>query len=351
MPRECLKIIESKSKVRQPRNKAVVAKMSYKLLPPRQVSLSSELKDKLIKGPAPQTHGVSKTDFEDYVTSQRCSDEKLQNQGQNLQSQMGQFTDMLSKFVTVLIQLLLPSGTLLVTLLQPKEELKGEITLRVGKEAITFNLDQTSKYTADYDHITANKIDVIDLACDEYSQDVLGFSNMIASGNPTPYFEPIVSTTAPNLTPFGDSDFLLMEEADSFLALEEMIPTSSEVEPPPPLPNQEQYLPEVRKELKLCEAKTVEPSVDEPPEVELKELPPHLEYAFLEEVKGSTLKQSTAEPTNIPKGYTQAASSKVPTAPNYASHSDEIICSFFSQQASMPTTHDDEDLLQIDEDA
>ncbi|GJR39849.1 ribonuclease H-like domain-containing protein [Tanacetum coccineum] len=74
--------------------------------------------------------------------------------------------------------------------------------------------------------------------------------------------------------------------------------------------------------------------------------------AFLStEVKGSTLKQSTAEPTNIPKGYTQAASSKVPTAPNYASHSDEIICSFFSQQASMPTTHDDEDLLQIDEDA
>ncbi|GJV96900.1 reverse transcriptase domain-containing protein [Tanacetum coccineum] len=38
----------------------------------------------------------------------------------------------------------------------------------------------------------------------------------------------------------------------------------------------------VRKELKLCEAKTVESSVDEPPEVELKELPPHLEYAFLE---------------------------------------------------------------------
>ncbi|GJV89244.1 putative RNA-directed DNA polymerase [Tanacetum coccineum] len=74
--------------------------------------------------------------------------------------------------------------------------------------------------------------------------------------------------------------------------------------------------------------------------------------AFLStEVKGSTLKQSTAEPAHIPKGYTQAISSKVPTAPNCASHSDEIICSFFAQQASMPTTHDDEDLLQIDEDA
>ncbi|GJS41324.1 reverse transcriptase domain-containing protein, partial [Tanacetum coccineum] len=178
---------------------------------------------------------------------------------------------------------------------------EGEITLRVGKEAITFNLDQTSKYTADYNHMTVNKIDVIDMACDEYSQEVLGFSNVIASGNPTPYFEPIVSTASPNLTPFGDSDFLLMEEADSFLALEDD-PTSSEVdptyqdpegdillleailnsEPPPPLPNHEQYMPEVRKELKLCEAKTVESSVDEPPEVELKELPPHLEYAFLE---------------------------------------------------------------------
>ncbi|GJX48191.1 ribonuclease H-like domain-containing protein [Tanacetum coccineum] len=52
------------------------------------------------------------------------------------------------------------------------------------------------------------------------------------------------------------------------------------------------------------------------------------------EVKGSTLKQSTAEPTNIPKGYTQAASSKVPTAPNYASHSDEIISKYQENRAN-----------------
>ncbi|GJX04222.1 hypothetical protein Tco_0190138 [Tanacetum coccineum] len=85
---------------------------------------------------------------------------------------------------------------------------EGEITLRVGKEAITFNLDQTSRYTADYNHMTVNKIDVIDMACEEYSQEVLGFSNVIASGNPTPYFEPIVSTASPNLTPFGVIYFL-----------------------------------------------------------------------------------------------------------------------------------------------
>nr|GEX03278.1 reverse transcriptase domain-containing protein [Tanacetum cinerariifolium] len=53
-------------------------------------------------------------------------------------------------------------------------------------------------------------------------------------------------------------------------------------EPLPPLPNHEQYMPSFKKELKVCEAKTVKSSVDEPPEVELNDLPPHLEYAFLE---------------------------------------------------------------------
>nr|GEX03099.1 reverse transcriptase domain-containing protein [Tanacetum cinerariifolium] len=53
-------------------------------------------------------------------------------------------------------------------------------------------------------------------------------------------------------------------------------------DPSLPPPNQGNYLPEVRKELKICEAKTYKSSIDEPPEVELKDLPPHLEYAFLE---------------------------------------------------------------------
>ncbi|GJU60609.1 reverse transcriptase domain-containing protein [Tanacetum coccineum] len=178
---------------------------------------------------------------------------------------------------------------------------KGELTLRVGKEAVTFNLDQTSRYSSNYDDMTANRIDVIEMACEEYSQEVLGFSDVIASGNPTPYYDPIVSTSSPTLTPFGDSDFLLLEEADAFLALEDD-PTSPEVDdsyydsegdillleailnsdPSPPPPNQGNYLPEIRKELKVCEAKTDKSSIDEPPEVELKDLPPHLEYAFLE---------------------------------------------------------------------
>ncbi|GJU45837.1 reverse transcriptase domain-containing protein [Tanacetum coccineum] len=151
---------------------------------------------------------------------------------------------------------------------------EGEITLCVGREAITFNLDQTLRYTTNYNHMTTNRIDVIDMACEEYSQEVLGFSNMISSGNPTPYYDPIVSTSSLTLTPFGDSDFLLFEEADSFLAIEDD-PTSPEVDPTyydpdgdillleailnsdpsPPLPNQGNYFPEIPKDLKICNDK------------------------------------------------------------------------------------------------
>nr|GEY62721.1 reverse transcriptase domain-containing protein [Tanacetum cinerariifolium] len=176
---------------------------------------------------------------------------------------------------------------------------EGELTLRIGKEAITFNLDQTLRYSANYNDMTAKRINVIDMACEEYSQEVMGFSNVITSGNPTSYYDPIVFTTSPTLTPFGNSDFLL-EEVDAFLALEDD-PTSPEVDQcyldsegdillleaflndDPSLPplNQGNHLPEVRKELKICEAKSDKSSINEPPEVELKDLPPHLEYAFL----------------------------------------------------------------------
>nr|GEX83834.1 reverse transcriptase domain-containing protein [Tanacetum cinerariifolium] len=178
---------------------------------------------------------------------------------------------------------------------------KGKLTLRIINEAITYNFDQTSRYSANYNQMTANKIDVIDMACEEYSQEVLGFYDVTASGNPTPYDDLIVSTTSLTLTPFGDSDFLLFKEADAFLALEDdpnspkfnpfyfnpegdilLLEAILNSEPLPPFPNHEQYTPSFKKELKVCEAKTVKSFVNEPPEVKLKDLPPHLEYAFLE---------------------------------------------------------------------
>nr|GFA48614.1 reverse transcriptase domain-containing protein [Tanacetum cinerariifolium] len=138
---------------------------------------------------------------------------------------------------------------------------KGELTLRIGNEAITYNLDQTVRYSANYNQMTANKIDVIESACEEYSQKVLGFSNVTASGTPTPHNDPIVFATSPTLAPFGDSDFLLFEEAMLFL---------------------KKICLSFKEELKAIESQTVKSFVDEPPEVELKDLPHHLEYAFLE---------------------------------------------------------------------
>nr|GEY84610.1 reverse transcriptase domain-containing protein [Tanacetum cinerariifolium] len=101
---------------------------------------------------------------------------------------------------------------------------EGELTLYVGNKVVTFNLDQTSRYSANYDVGSINRIDVIDVACEEYSQEVLGF---FISGNPTPSTEPIVSTSSHTLTPLGDSDFLL-EETDAFLAIEDE-PVSPEI--------------------------------------------------------------------------------------------------------------------------
>nr|GEW94610.1 retrovirus-related Pol polyprotein [Tanacetum cinerariifolium] len=150
---------------------------------------------------------------------------------------------------------------------------KGKLTVHIGNEAIAYNLDQTVRYLANYNQMTTNKIDVI---CEEYSQEVLSFSDTTSSGNLTPHDDPVVSTTSSTLTPFGDIDFLLFEEADAFLVLED--------DPDSPKINPFYYDPEG--DILLLETilntKTVKSFVDEPREVELKDLTPHLEYVFME---------------------------------------------------------------------
>ncbi|GJU23462.1 reverse transcriptase domain-containing protein [Tanacetum coccineum] len=141
-----------------------------------------------------------------------------------------------------------------------------------------------------------------------YTMKVLRVSDSVAYNNPSPHFDPIVSTSSPTLTSFDESDFLLFEEADAFIAIDDepVSPVFNATYYDPegdilileallkndPLPslNQGDYLPELQKDLKVVEPKkssveyatSYEPNV-ELPEVELKELPPHLEYAFLEE--------------------------------------------------------------------
>nr|GEU32183.1 reverse transcriptase [Tanacetum cinerariifolium] len=94
----------------------------------------------------------------------------------------------------------------------------------------------------------------------------------VASSNPTPYYEPIVSNSSPPLTPFDESDFLLFKEANAFIAIDDK-PISPEIDAT-------YYDPEG--DILILEALLNNKSLnDEPPKVELKDLPPHLEYAFL----------------------------------------------------------------------
>nr|GFB79772.1 reverse transcriptase domain-containing protein [Tanacetum cinerariifolium] len=63
-----------------------------------------------------------------------------------------------------------------------------------------------------------NKVDLIDATCEEYSQEMLGFADVVSEVS-TSYYEPIISNSSQNLTPFNDSDFLLIEKAYAFIAI------------------------------------------------------------------------------------------------------------------------------------
>ncbi|GJR68428.1 hypothetical protein Tco_0014493 [Tanacetum coccineum] len=95
------------------------------------------------QAPVPQTHSVTKNDFDNYVKANdaimRNMQNNLQNQGQSMQietnklnNQMANLTDMLAKFVTANTASTSGSGTLPGnTVTNPREDLKG-ITTRSG---------------------------------------------------------------------------------------------------------------------------------------------------------------------------------------------------------------------------
>nr|GEW58881.1 reverse transcriptase domain-containing protein [Tanacetum cinerariifolium] len=157
-----------------------------------------------------------------------------------------------------------------------------------------------------------NKVDHIDATCEEYSQEVLGFSNVVSNEVSTPYFEPIVLNSSLTLTPFNESDFYLEEIEDclkndsnpkevedsefdikrDILILEALLNSN----PEPPLPNQKHYFLEAHNDLKVIELKNDKSSDEEPPKVELKELPPYLECVAGQEAF-EILKACHSEPT------------------------------------------------------
>ncbi|GJY93876.1 reverse transcriptase domain-containing protein [Tanacetum coccineum] len=150
-----------------------------------------------------------------------------------------------------------------------------EITLRVDNEAVTFNLDQTTRYSSTNDK-SVNRIDIIDAVCEEYALKLLGFSNNDSSGgNPTPTSEPLTS------------EFIL-EEIEAYLKDDSISPKIDHADCDPEgdiclieklLNNDPFQLPPM--DLKQSEVTEAKSSIEEPPELELKDLPSHLEYLKL----------------------------------------------------------------------
>ncbi|GJW93407.1 reverse transcriptase domain-containing protein [Tanacetum coccineum] len=144
-------------------------------------------------------------------------------------------------------------------------DVHGELmTLRHDDQSVTFKVGDTKTFS--YNIIeSVNRVDVIDIACEEYVQEVLEISKR--------------------------SDFL-MEEIDAFLEHDDSIPPGVDgiydsegdtvyLEELLSVINSDPNLPPSP----VCEINVpekVKSSCEDPPDLELKDLPSHLEYAFLE---------------------------------------------------------------------
>nr|GFC28582.1 hypothetical protein [Tanacetum cinerariifolium] len=135
---------------------------------------------------------------------------------------------------------------------------EGEITLRHDDQSLTLKCGDSPSIS--YNNLESlNKVDLIDMTCEEDSQEVGRRFYRIDD-------EPISSNIdATYYDPEGD-----------ILILEALLNND-----PEPLSNPKDFFLTLHKDLKVIEPKNQSFEEDEPPEVELKELPPHLEYAFL----------------------------------------------------------------------
>ncbi|GKD53409.1 reverse transcriptase domain-containing protein [Tanacetum coccineum] len=125
--------------------------------------------------------------------------------------------------------------------------------------AITFNVRHTSRYSYRYDDESVNRIDVIDVTCEEYAQEVKGGDFVLK--------EIEACLTSDSIPPgIDDVDF----DLEGYILLLEKLLNDDPSSPLPP------------KELHFEELKMIKSSIDDPLELELKDLPSHLEYVFLE---------------------------------------------------------------------
>ncbi|GJT82394.1 reverse transcriptase domain-containing protein [Tanacetum coccineum] len=170
-------------------------------------------------------------------------------------------------------------------------------SLLMNKEKL---FESNTRYSSTNDK-SVNRIDIIDAVCEEYAPELLGFPNT-SGGNPTPTSEPFTS------------EFIL-EEIEAYLKDDSISPEIDHADCNPEediclieklLNNDPFQLPPM--DLKQSEMTKAKSSIEEPPELELKDLPSHLEYAFLEEndklpvIIAKGLKNDEKDAQNLIKG-------------------------------------------------
>ncbi|GJY67161.1 reverse transcriptase domain-containing protein [Tanacetum coccineum] len=129
-----------------------------------------------------------------------------------------------------------------------------DVFVKVGNTSSRYSISK-------YDDESVNRIDVIDVTCEEYAQEVFGFLDSSKSGKPTPSLDLIITTSSPISLLLREGDIRLLKK----------------------LLNDDPSSPLSLKELNFEELKMIKSSIDDPLELELKDLPSHLEYAFLED--------------------------------------------------------------------
>nr|GEU68319.1 reverse transcriptase domain-containing protein [Tanacetum cinerariifolium] len=253
--REALQIIENKSKVHYSRNKPNVSKMNTnsrenasktddridKLAD--QISTIVDIFAKKVVTPAP-VKAVKESCVVDRETEETTEKEQT-----NFQESTAHIQPPVTQ------RSFLRTGRALI------DFYGEEITIRVNDEAVTFNLNQTTRYSSTSDDLSVNQIDIIDIAREEYAQEILGFSKNYSGRNPTSNFEPIISDSSHSLTPFEGSDFIL-EEIEAYLKDDSISSKINHTDCDP------------KGDICLIEKLAFK--------IRVKDLPSHLEYAYLE---------------------------------------------------------------------
>nr|GEX60333.1 reverse transcriptase domain-containing protein [Tanacetum cinerariifolium] len=128
-----------------------------------------------------------------------------------------------------------------------------ELILRVGDEKYVFNVESTSKYPRKHGDESIHKIDILDITCEDHFHEEI--NTFLASDD----------STSPN-----DNDGTFNMEGDIHL-IKLLLNNDISNDLPHPLPMYD-----------INKTEKIKTLIDDPLDIELKDLHPHLEYAFLE---------------------------------------------------------------------